>query len=97
MDKDSFLNLLRNNPGWDNMIKKGRAGVKVNYKSVDFHIFRDDASHFLRVEPTTSGEVLVIQEFNALIESCRSEIAGELEIWNEIRLNRDDNEGDSVR
>ena len=97
MDKKTFLQWLRNNPAWDNMLKRGGAGVKTNYKNVEFLIFRDDASLFLRVVPSSSSEVLVIEEFNALLESCRSEITEELEKWNVIRLNKDDNEGAPIR
>lgn len=38
MDRNMFLRLLRNNPGWENMIQKGSAGITVFYKNVEFLI-----------------------------------------------------------
>ena len=96
MDKTYFLNLLHNLPGWDNMTRKGGAGVVIPFKGVDFLIYRAEASHYLKYEPQTEGDVIIIKEFNALMEDCHSELTKELDEWNMVRLTRDDNEADTI-
>ncbi len=94
MDKNMFLRLLRNNSGWKNMTQKGSAGITVIYKNVEFLIFRDVASHYLRAVPQDPTTLAVVRAFNTLLNSCRRELAKELDRWNMFRLTRDDNEGD---
>ena len=94
MNKEKFLEKLHSLSGWDDMTRKGGAGVKLNYKGVDFLIFRDEASHFFRFTPSDKNQESIIHEFNSLMEQCREEIEKELEGWNIVRLTRDDNEGD---
>ena len=94
MNKDSFLRMLRNQPCWDDMIRRGRAGITVLFGGVEFLVFRDDALHYLRAVPQNATSVAVVRAFNTLMGSCRRELAKELEQWNHIRLTRDDNEGD---
>ena len=81
-------------PQWDNMTQKGGAGVCLNYKGVDFLIFRDDSSQFLKYLPSDKKQESIIREFNSLLEECHAELKKELEVWNAVRLKRDDNEGD---
>ena len=94
MDNDVFLKRLRGVHGWKDLLGKGKAGVSVDYKGVTFLLYRDDASHFLRYVPMNKTEVKIIGEFNNLMESCRKDIMEEMVEWNDIRLERDDNEGD---
>lgn len=96
MNKDEFLKFLHNQYDWKAMLEKGAAGVAVKFNGVTFNVFRDDAEHFLTCEPCNSGELAVIEEFNALMESCRPEISAELQQAEMARLNRNDNEGDPI-
>ena len=36
MDKDAFIAMIHNNPGWNNLTRKGTAFIIVPYKNVDF-------------------------------------------------------------
>lgn len=94
MNKEEFLEMLHSLPGWDNMTRKGGAGVHLNYKGVDFLIFRDDTLHYLKYLPSNNKQETIIGEFNSLLEECRKELKKELEEWNIVRLTRNDNEGD---
>lgn len=94
MNKETFLRILRNHPEWDNLIRKGRAGIVVLFGGVEFLIFRDNALHYLRAVPQNATSLAVVRAFNALMGSCRRELAKEMEQWNMTRLTRDDNEGD---
>lgn len=94
MNKDTFLRMLRNNPGWDNMTRKGGAGIVVFYGGVEFLVFRDDASHYLRAIPQSATSLESVKDFNSLMRNCRRELVRELDQWNMTRLTRDDNEGD---
>lgn len=94
MNKERFLRMLRNHPGWENMTRKGRAGIVVLFGGVEFLVFRDDVSHYLRTVPQNATSLAVVRAFNALMGSCRRELAEELKQWNMTRLTRDDNEGD---
>lgn len=94
MNKDEFIKLLHSHSSWENMTKKGGAGITVNFEDVEFLIFRDEASHYLKAVPQGEKQETIVKDFNRLLGSCRKELAKELEQWNEIRLNRDDNEGD---
>ena len=94
MSKEEFFEKLHSLPGWDDMTRKGGAGVHLKYKGVDFLIYRDDALHYLKYLPSNEQQVDIIQEFNSLMEECRDELKKELEEWNEVRLTQDDNEGD---
>ena len=94
MNRDIFLRFLRNHPGWENMIRRGGPGISVCYGNVNFLIFRDEASHYLRAVPEDSTTLAVVKAFNYLMNSCRRELAEELGHWNMVRLMRDDNEGD---
>lgn len=96
MNTDNFLQLLRKTDGWNEMMERGMAGSVVRYKGVDFWIYRDDASHFLRVVPSNQFQLDVVDEFNELINLCRKEIQSEMCQWNLKRLNRDDNECDPI-
>ena len=79
MDKDAFIAMIHNNPGWNNLTRKGTAFIVVPYKNVDFVLFRNDVNHFLRVQPQGPCEAEIINEFNELLESCRFELSKELE------------------
>lgn len=46
MNKEEFLEKLHSLSGWDDMTRKGGAGVLLKYRGVDFLIFRDDSSLF---------------------------------------------------
>ena len=94
MNKEEFLEKLHSLSGWENMTRKGGAGVLLKFKGVDFLIFRDDASHYLKYKPSNTKQKTTICEFNSLLEECREELKKELEEWNTKRLTRDDNEGD---
>ena len=94
MNRNMFLRLIRNNPGWENMIRRGSPGFSVYFGNVEFLIFRDDALHYLRAVPHDQTTQDVVMAFNSLMRSCRRELAAELDHWNMDRLTRDDNEGD---
>ena len=94
MNRDMFLRLLCNNPGWDNMIRRGGPGIMVRFENVEFLVFRDGALHYLRAVPNNLTTLAVVRNFNTLMSSCRRELAAELDNWNMVRLMRDDNEGD---
>lgn len=94
MNKKEFLEKLHSLSGWENMTRKGGAGVQLNYKGVVFLIFRDDASHYLKFVPLNKKQKSIIQEFNSLLEECRKELEKELEEWDFIRLTQDANEGE---
>ena len=96
MDKNAFIAMIHNNPNWDNLTRKGIAFIVVSYKNVDFELFRNEVNHFLQAQPQDQSQVEIINEFNALLEDCRSELSEELEVWDGIRLTRDDNEADPV-
>lgn len=95
MNKDEFMKLLHSNPSWENMTKKGGPGITVIFEDVEFLLFRDDASHYLKAVPQGEMQFAIVKDFNRLLGCCRKELAKELEQWNEIRLNRDDDEGDN--
>lgn len=94
MNREIFLSLLRNNPGWDNLTRRGGPGIRVRFENVDFLVFRDGALHYLRAVPHDPTTLAVVRNFNTLMSSCRRELAAELDHWNMVRLMRDDNEGD---
>lgn len=94
MSKEEFLEKLHSLQGWDDMTRKGGAGVHLKYKGVDFLIYRDTASQYLKYKPSNKQQVAIIREFNSLMEECRDELKKELEEWNIVRLTQDDNEGD---
>ncbi len=94
MNKKEFLEKLHSLSGWENMTRKGGAGVQLNYEGVDFLIFRDDASQYLKFVPLNKKQKSIIQEFNSLMEECREELKKELEDWDFTRLTQDANEGD---
>lgn len=94
MDKNNFLRIIRSHPGWKNMTQKGSAGISVFFGNVEFLIFRDAASHYLRAVPKNQTTLAVVRAFNTLINSCRKELSAEISQWNKARLYRDDNEGD---
>lgn len=96
MNENEFLELLHNQPGWNNMIQRGSAGVKVFFKGVYFEIFRDNANHFLNFRPLNSQKD-IIAEFNNLWANCHAELQQEIEQGNMDRLFRDDNEADPIR
>ena len=96
MDKFSFLDLIHTNPGWRDLTKKGKSGVIVLFRDVEFLVFRDTASQFLTASPQTECQVEIIDEFNTLLDSCRSELIMEFDEWNMTRLFQDDNEGDPI-
>ena len=79
MDNDAFIAMIHNNPGWNNLTRKGTAFIIVPYKNVDFVLFRNDVNHFLRVQPQGPCQIEIINEFNELLESCRFELSKELE------------------
>lgn len=97
MDNDAFIAMIHNNPGWNNLTRKGTAFIVVPYKNVDFVLFRNDVNHFLRVQPQGPCEAEIINEFNELLESCRFELSKELDMWDGSRLTRDDNEADPIK
>lgn len=94
MNKESFMRMLRSHPGWENMTRKGGAGIEVLFGGVEFLVFRDNALHYLRAVPQNAKSLAIVRAFNALMRSCREELEKELEQWNMVRLTRDDNEGD---
>ena len=79
------------------MIGKGTQGVVVEYNGVEFLIYRNDADHYLKYQPTTITEAYIVAEFNDLMDCCRAELSKELEQSNMNRLVRDDNEGDPIK
>ncbi len=97
MDKDAFIAMIHNNPGWNNLTRKGTAFIIVPYKNVDFELFRNDVNHFLRVQPQGPCQIEIINEINELLESCRFELSKELDMWDGSRLTRDDNEADPIK
>ncbi len=97
MDKDAFIAMIHNNPGWNNLTRKGTAFISVPYKNVDFELFRNDVNHFLRVQPQGPCQIEIINEFNELLESCSFELSKELDMWDGSRLTRDDNEADPIK
>lgn len=94
MNIDSFMRMLHNHPGWENMTRKGGAGIVVLFGGVDFLVFRDNALHYLRAVPQNATSLAVVRAFNALMGKCRKELEKELEQWDMTRLTRDDNESD---
>ena len=96
MDKFSFLDMIHSNPGWSDLTQKGKGKIIVLFQGVEFLVFRDTASPFLTASPQTECEVAIIEEFNTLLGSCRSELKKEFDEWNKTRLFRDDNEGDPI-
>ena len=96
MDKFSFLDLIHSNPGWSDLTKKGKSGINVLFHDVEFLVFRDAASQFLTASPQTECQVEIIDEFNALLDSCRPELEKDFDEWNMIRLFQDDNESDPI-
>ena len=97
MNKDDFLNLLHDQPGWNNMTQKSNAGIKVLFEGVYFEIFRDSANHFLRFLPLDTSSTDVVTEFNALWRCCNIELQSELEQSNMDRLFGDEIELDNIR
>ena len=59
--------MIHNNPGWNNLTRKGTAFIVVPYKNVDFELFRNDVNHFLRVQPQGPCQAEIINEFNELL------------------------------
>lgn len=94
MNKERFLRMFRNHPGWGKMTRNGGAGIVVLFGGVEFLVFRDNALHYLRAVPQNATSLAVVRAFNALMGNCRKELEKELEQWNLVRLTRDDNEGD---
>ena len=94
MNKETFMRMLRSHPRWDDMTRKGSAGIVVLFGGVEFLVFRDNALHYLRAVPQNATSLAVVRAFNALMGNCRKELEKELERWNMVRLTRDDNEGD---
>lgn len=96
MDKETLLKELRSLTGWEDMLKHGKAGVRIEYKGITFLLYRDDATHCLKNIPKDNTQEEIIKEFNTLMKECSEEIKKEMERWNQIRLVRDDNEGDLI-
>lgn len=71
MNKERFLRMLRNHSEWENLTRKGGAGIVVLFGGVDFLIFRDNALHYLRAVPQNATSLAVVRAFNALMGSCR--------------------------
>lgn len=94
MDKDTFIRMLHKNPGWNSMVRKGGMGIVVRFGGVDFLVFRDNASHYLRAIHQSTTNPAAIKAFNTLMSNCRQELEKELGQWNMVRLTRDDNESD---
>lgn len=94
MNKEDFLEKLHSLSGWENMTRGGDAEIHLNYKGVDFLIYRNDVSHYLEYEPSNKLQVAIVKEFNSLMEGCREELKKELEDKDYIRLTQDANEGD---
>ena len=94
MNRDTFLKMLRSHPGWGDMKRKGKAGMMVYFRGVEFFVFRDNAFHYLRKIPRDETTLAVVKEFNALMCSVRKELERELYQCSLARLTRDDNEGD---
>lgn len=94
MNKETFMRMLRSHLGWDDMTRKGSAGIVVLFGGVEFLVFRDNALHYLRAVPQNATSLAVVRAFNDLMGNCRKELEKELEHWNITRLTRDDNEGD---
>jgi hypothetical protein len=78
------------------MMSYGKSFVSFVYKGGEI-LFRNDAPHYLCVKPKNWCYLDVIKEINLLLANCRKEILEEVDKWNAIRLQRDDNEGDLIR
>lgn len=57
-------------------------------------MFSEIMQRIIFVSLQSSTDLAKVMAFNALIKSCRNELAQELDKWNAIRLTRDDNDGD---